>query len=125
MFSDGSTAECRIDAADARPWRLTAEITGVGWFEVERRDLFDALVAFREWLEVRGGRILVQGAARDVYPSGMMRENGGRMAYRLRLGARVDRRDVVDIFAPAEADAIVSVAEQRRFFEECVKSLKA
>ena len=121
--ADGTLRPCRLVASETPPWRFAAEVEGIGRFETESRDLFDALAACRLWLAGHGAILLVAGAARDVYPSGMMRENGGRMAYRIRLGRRAERADVVDIFAPADPCAIATVAEQKENFEGWRRSL--
>jgi len=124
-LADGSLRPCHLVASETPPWRFAAEVEGVGRFETESRDLFDALVACRLWLAGRGAILLVSGAARDVYPSGMMRENGGRTAYRMHLGRRAERADMVDIFAPADAGDIATVAEQKENFEAWIRSLAA
>ena len=125
LFTDGDQQEAALEIPDAPPWTIGADIPRLGHFETTARDLFDALAAVRTWLAASGGIILVQGAARDVYPSGMAREAGGRMAYRLRPGVPAQRQDMVDILAPAAADSIVSVTEQREGFDSWIKSLKS
>jgi len=75
------------------------------------------------WLAGHGATLLVVGAARDVYPSGMMPD--GRIAYRIHPGRRAERADVVDIFAPAEQGVIATVAEQKENFEAWIRSLAA
>jgi len=122
-LADGTFRLCRLVASETPPWRFIAEVEGIGHFETESRDLFDALAACRLWLAGHGAVLLVAGAARDVYPSGMMRENGGRMAYRIRHGRRAERADVVDIFAPADPGVIATVAEQKENFEAWIRSL--
>jgi hypothetical protein len=64
-------------------------------------------------VEPLGYRMLVNGARRNVWPSGM---GGGRKAYVLMLGLP-GRPDLVDIFQPAPESEIALVEEQRAFFE--------
>src|SRR5688572_29170715 len=55
----------------------------------EGSDYFDALVALRRQLEAQSTLIRVNGAGRNVWPSGMSRSMGGGIqAYRMTLGSQ-------------------------------------
>jgi hypothetical protein len=122
-FREGDFAVIPIQISAVPPWSLDAQVPRLGAFRTEQRDLFDALCRFREWLATHNALILVQGATRNVYPSGMQRESGGRTAYRFTSGKIVDRGDVTDILSPAERSDIGSVAEQHEHWELWVKSI--
>jgi hypothetical protein len=71
-------------------------------------DLFQVLQEIRQELEPRGWLIAVQGARKDAYPTGMVRDMiGARRVYILRVGQQVKREHLVDIFAEAAADSEV------------------
>ena len=125
LFADGESVEAELEVSDGAPWTIRAEIPRLGAVTKQAPDLFEALAEVRTWLAARDAVVLVQGAARDVYPSGMAREAGGRMAYRFRDGKPATRADIVDILAPAEPGAVANVAEQRENFESWIRSLKA
>jgi hypothetical protein len=77
-------------------------------------DLFACLLALRGRLEARGLLLCCQGARRTVFLSGMTRQMGnGRLAYAHRSGERLSDADLVEIFAPADHEDVVSVAEQK------------
>jgi hypothetical protein len=82
-------------------------------------DLFEALTQVRRELEPRGWRILIQGARRDTYPSGMQRDQAaGRRVYVMRPGQPATLDDVRDTFAPADRTDVGSVAEQERAWQQ-------
>jgi hypothetical protein len=71
----------------------------------------------RAEFEPLGFHFLVNGARRNVWPSGMAREmGGGKQAYVLVLG-QPGRPELVDIFEPADESQIALVQEQRDFFQ--------
>lgn len=123
MFGDGRVAEAALTVSEAAPWSIGLHAVGLAPIETDGRDLFDALCAMREQLAAGDAVLLVQGAAADVYPSGMMREAGGRMAYRYAPGRPARREDVVDILAPAEWPAVTTVAQQKENFAAWIRSL--
>ena len=123
MFGDGRLDEASLTASEAAPWSIIAHVPGLEPIEAQGSDLFDALCALRGQLAARDAVLLVQGAAADVYPSGMMREAGGRMAYRYISGQPARREDVVDILAPAEWPVVTTVAQQKENFAAWIRSL--
>jgi len=100
-----------------RQYTLELEIPNVGLHRTEGPDQFDCLLLARVELEPQGFRFLVNGARRNVWPSGMARDmGGGRQAYVLVLG-QPGRPELVDIFEPADESQIALVQEQRDFFQ--------
>ncbi|MBB5805526.1 hypothetical protein F4560_005294 [Saccharothrix ecbatanensis] len=106
---DGPRPTYRVELAPDRD-RFTA--TGP--------DAFEALVRLRRQLEPEGWAVVVQGARRDTWPSGMARDMGGGLkVYVLRPGGpTATDEDLVDTFADipgGQADPaglIGTVAEQ-------------
>jgi hypothetical protein len=85
----------------------------------EGRDLFAALAAARRELEAQGVQLACNGARRDVYTSGMLRQAAqGRRAYVLTMPPTAARLPpTVDIFAAApESSVLATVDEQREWF---------
>lgn len=76
------------------------------------RDLFDALLDLRRALEADGWRLAVQGARRDTWPSGMLRDQlDGAAVYVLPEDVK-EKPETVGTFDPAPPDLVVTVAEQ-------------
>ncbi|WP_459960239.1 hypothetical protein [Nocardia sp. IFM 10818] len=95
------------------PSAARVELVGHGTFGSVEDDYLSCLLAVREYLEERGWLLCCQGARPDVWPSGMVRQfDNGRRAYVLDRDRRGAEFEVVDIFAPAPADMVVSVVEQ-------------
>lgn len=79
--------------------------------EVRADDAFEALCRIRDELEPSGWRIGVAGAQRDVWPSGMSRDQGGGLvAYRMTAGGAAG---IVDTFEPVDPVTVTTIAEQR------------
>lgn len=75
-------------------------------------DLFDALLDVRRALEEDGWRLAVQGARRDTWPSGMLRDQlDGATVYVLPDDVKA-KPETVGTFDPASPDLVVTVAEQ-------------
>ncbi len=90
----------------------------------EGHDYFDALMNAREEFELAGWRVLVYGASRNVWPSGMARDMGlGLKAYRLTLGERPKLSDLVRTFGSGEDLDPVTVEDQRAFHAEWLRSV--
>ncbi|MEV4127235.1 hypothetical protein [Nocardia sp. NPDC049707] len=91
------------------------ELVGQGVFGSIDDDYLARLLAVRAYLEERGQLLCCLGARPDVWPSGMLRQfENGRRAYVLDHDRRGGECEVVDIFAPAPAETVVSAAEQAR-----------
>lgn len=91
-------------------------------FRGEARDAFAAFAECRRQFEPLGIRVLVEGARRDTYPSGMLRDMaGGLRVYREVPGVHPERGDTLGTFA-VSCEAIVTVAEQRAAHEAWMES---
>jgi hypothetical protein len=100
-----------------RQYTLELEIPNLGLHRTDGPDQFECLLLARVELEPQGFRFLVNGARRNVWPSGMARDmGGGRKAYVLVLG-QPGRPELVDIFETADESQIALVQEQRDFFQ--------
>jgi hypothetical protein len=105
-----STRTCTIELTCER-----GESRGQG------RDYFDAFCRIREQLEEWGFRPLCYGAARDRFPSGMARDMGeGLKVDKMRIGAQAS--DLAPIFDEGKGIEPVTVAEQRAFYDSCMRA---
>ncbi|MGW9047849.1 hypothetical protein ACWGQL_35710 [Streptomyces lydicus] len=86
-------------------------------------DCFEALTRIREQIEPQGWFLGVNGSRRDTWPSGMCREAGGFLVYRLRLGHYATGADRIQTFQPAPRETLATVAEQVAFEEQWSQSL--
>ncbi|WNV87489.1 hypothetical protein [Umezawaea sp. Da 62-37] len=87
-------------------------------------DLFQALQVIRLELETSGWLIAVQGARKDAYASGMVRDMiGASRIYILRTGQQVEREHLVDIFAEAPPDSLGTVEQQKSCYRDWRLSL--
>jgi hypothetical protein len=122
---DGAEHDCRLSWVAEAPhrYRLIAAVADEPPVGVEAGDLFEALRQLRRQFEARGIALCCAGARRDVWSSGMQRDMGmGRAAYILTFPRTAERPQQVNIFEPAEPDAIASVAEQEAFARAWMKS---
>ena len=104
-------------STEDRGYALDLEIPNLGPRRTVGPDQFECLLRIRAELEPLGFHFLVNGARRNVWPSGMAREmGGGKQAYVLVLG-QPGRPELVDIFEPADESQIALVQEQRDFFQ--------
>jgi hypothetical protein len=102
---------------DDRDYTLELEIPDWGPQRATGPDQFECRLHIRAKLEPQGFRFLVNGARRNVWPSGMGRDmGGGRQAYVLVVG-QPGRLELVDISEPADEDQIAIVQEQSDFFQ--------
>jgi hypothetical protein len=77
------------------------------------RDLFASLLELRRELEPLGIQLCCNGARRDAWPTGMMRDMGGGFAVCLHEGVAADAKPPeVRTLAYAPPDQVVSVEEQ-------------
>ena len=89
-------------------------------------DFFEALCLLRVQLEPQHLIPLCYGASLNVYPSGMTRDMGdGLFAYKLTPGRQALRADLVGIFDVGPDVVPSSVADQERYFDAWLQSLKA
>lgn len=87
-------------------------------------DFFEAFCLVRLQLERDRLYPFCFGASLNVFPSAMGRDMGaGLRAYRLTNGRHSSIEDLVDIFDTGPDVIPASVANQRRFYEDWLKSL--
>ena len=80
-------------------------------------DLFEALQMVRREIEPQGWRLAVNGARRDTWPSGMLRDQlGGAVVYVLPPDPR-QPPEKVQTLGPAEDDLLATVDEQEAAWE--------
>lgn len=95
-------------------------------FAAEEVDCWWALLAIRKQLDPLGIRLLCQGSRRDVWPSGMSAQmSDGLKAYVHVLGRRGRSADLVNVFDPAPADLVGTIAEQTADRDAWASSLVA
>jgi len=88
-------------------------------------DFWECLLKIRHQLEEKNLFILCQGSAKNVHPSGMVRQMSlGQKVYLLEIGKKPSFDNLVAIFAPSPVDIVSTVAEQKQFFEDWIKSSK-
>jgi hypothetical protein len=94
--------------------------------EADAADYFEALCKIRTQLKIESLIPFCYGASLNVFPSGMSRDmSAGMTAYRLTLGKKPVRGDLVRIFDEG-ADVIpASVELQKEHFEDWRKSIVA
>ncbi|GAA5120747.1 hypothetical protein GCM10023212_14840 [Luteolibacter yonseiensis] len=96
-----------------------------GVLEESATDYFEAFRLVRLRLEEENLIPFCYGASLNVHPSGMCRDMGaGLKAYRMSMGRRVDRNDLVDIFSEGPDVMPATVAMQKSYFEEWLRSEK-
>ena len=87
--------------------------------KVRADDAYDCLTAVRKLLEAEGLIPMCQGARPSVHPSGMSAQmSSGMSAYELKPGRQASMDDLVNVFDPAEADQVGTLAEQEAFFSQ-------
>ena len=88
------------------------------------RDFFEALLEVRRALEPEAMFLLVYGASRNVWPSGMARSMGaGLKAYRMTMGKQALLKDLVGIFESGPNVEPATIAEQEKYRDEWFSSL--
>ena len=91
----------------------------------EAEHFWGALIKLRKILETQNIRLYCKGCARNVYPSPMILDMGdARVAYKMTLGKRVLKEDLVSIFDPCEPEEYATLEEQEEFFKTWIKGEK-
>lgn len=99
---------------------LTLQL-GEKTFQKSARDYFEALCKMREDLEQQQIYPCCYGACKNVYPIGLVRGMGnGLKAYNLEFGEQAKK--LVNIFAGNKDIEPVTVAEQKKFYEDYCNS---
>lgn len=92
-------------------------------YNCSKENYFYALTELRRKLEKEGIQILCNGAAENVYPSGMILGMGvGRKAYKMEIGKKALMKDLIDIFDYDEELKCVSINKQEEFYNRWFKS---
>ena len=90
-------------------------VEGVPPADARESDYFEALRTARRQLDPYGVRLLVNGARRDVWASGMAREmSRGMRIYLIERGKPAEH--VVDLLAPCDASLVGTVQEQDDYY---------
>ena len=115
---DGSSAYGELKAWEEDPENTANVLIQLSYdgqmFAASSDSFFAALCCIRKELEALGLRIVCYGSSRNVYPSGMSRTMGcGEMAYKLYMGKKGARVDIVSIFATGPDVEPATIAEQR------------
>jgi hypothetical protein len=91
--------------------------------EASATDYFEAFSQIRVQLEKDRLIPFCYGASLDVFPSGMCRDmSAGMTAYRLKLGRKPERGDLVQIFDSGSDVIPAFVSRQKENFEDWLKS---
>ena len=91
----------------------------------EAEHFWGALIKLRKILETQNIRLYCKGCARNVYPSPMILDMGdARVAYKMTLGQRVLKENMVFIFDPCEPEEYATLEEQEEFFKTWIKGEK-
>lgn len=91
----------------------------------EAEHFWGALIKLRKILETQNIRLYCKGCARNVYPSPMILDMGdARVAYKMTLGQRVLKEDLVFIFDPCGPEEYATIDEQEEFFKTWIKGEK-
>ena len=101
---------------------LKIEIKNVIYFS-KGDSIFDSIVELRKKLESKDIYLLCNASVVNIYPSPMQKDFGGTKAYKLQMGKQAVLADVVDIFDYNSELKIGSVEEQKKFYENWLKSL--
>ena len=91
----------------------------------QEHDFFAAFCDFREQLEEERLIPFCYGASLNVYPSGMCRDMGsGMVAYKIEIGRRASRDNLVKIFEQGHDVIPSSVSQQKEHFEQWLQLIK-
>ncbi|MEU7045441.1 hypothetical protein AB0A77_30900 [Streptomyces varsoviensis] len=113
--SGGGVEKVTLEPASRPPYELDVTRAGRGRRSFAADNLFACLLGARRELEGDGLLLCCQGARLDVTNSGMQAQmTGGRFVYTFDPSSRVVNDETVDIFAPADADQVATVEDQRK-----------
>ncbi|MEA3015566.1 MAG: hypothetical protein QOI38_288 [Sphingomonadales bacterium] len=105
--------------------QLDAVSPGMPPFRTVEWDLFEALCAYRRFLERKGGYLLLcNGARKDAFPSAMSREMGKGFKLYISLMGRPGGT-LVETLDPAPLETVSTVAEQAAFHDAWFDSIRA
>lgn len=123
----GTRCSCRITYsydATADEYAMTIDCPGIRPETFVRGDLFQCLCDAREFVRGHDTILLCNGARLDAYPSRMSRQmSGGLSIYISTMGRPNRETDMVELFSEAPPDKIASVADQKEFHRNWLRSL--
>jgi hypothetical protein len=111
----------RETLTEQRAYRLTLDAPDGRSWSADAPDIFECLMEVRTQVEPLGLRLCCNGSRRNAWASGMLRDMGGGLAvYLLSLPRTSERPPQVDTLGPAAPGDVVSVAEQRAWYQEWI-----
>jgi hypothetical protein len=115
------TLTCETIAAH-RSYQLTiVSPTGDAWNSAAS-DVFQALIELRVQLEPLGLSVCCNGARRNAWASGMLRDMGqGLSVYLLDLAQGAEKPPMAITLGPAPAESVATVAEQLEWYKVWLK----
>lgn len=125
LLSTEKVINCIVNYSDSSPWKININCGNNEVFQSEGNDLFESLINLRQQLHSKDILLLCNGSRRNIFPSPMLRQSGGgKKAYLLRLGVPARREDIVNIFDPAEINDVDTIENQKKFYDQWLKSLE-
>lgn len=86
---------------------------------------FTALVEVRKELEEKKIKLLCKGCCLNVYPSPMSFDMcGGLIAYTMKMGKEIDRRESVNIFDECSLEEYATIEEQLLFCKQWYEDIQ-
>jgi hypothetical protein len=120
--SQGSSEEWSIakeTIAAHRSYRLTLDAPDGRQWSAEASDVFECLMELRGHVEPLGVRVCCNGSRYNAWSSGMQRDMGqGLVVYLLTRPRTKERPPQAETLGAAPPSEIVTVAEQRAWYEE-------
>ena len=99
-------------------------ITNDKMYESRGTNLFDTMKLLRRELENDNILLFCNGCAENVYPSGMMRDiSSCELAYKMIIGKRAEKSDIVNIFEYDTSLKPTTVDSQDKFYNNWLKSI--
>jgi len=121
---DGNIRDVSVELIEDELCKITYD-DGQSVLSYEAEHYWGALIELRKQLEAEGKKLLCQGCASNVYPSGMILDMGAASrAYKLTLGQQARMADLVFILDPCEPDEYATIEEQEAFYEAWIKGEK-
>jgi hypothetical protein len=107
-----------MEIFDIHPAALEMSLENGELLRFEADGLFACLLQAQVHLERTGWLLCCQGARPDVWPSGLLAQmSNGREAYHLIAGRKATLEHIVDIFDPADARQVSTIAAQKEYIE--------
>lgn len=114
--------EWLLHYSEEPPWSVTVDSPRGESYSDTAQDLFYALQKVRRRLEVKNVTVCCNGARPNARSSPMIAAGGSSIIYLVPRGRPATPRDLVPLFSPAPADAVVSVDQQDEIWESLISS---